>query len=143
MVFQISVFLENKPNRLYSFTKVLNDANINLRAAMIAETGEFGIVRAIVDDPDAAYAILKKNNFTVKKTQVVGVEVDDAPGNLSEIARVLGDEGINIIYIYAFSVSGQNKAFLILKTDNINRSKDVLADKLGLRIITQDDIIKL
>ncbi len=143
MVFQISVFLENKPNRLYSFTKVLNEADINLRAAMIAETGEFGIVRAIVDDPDAAYDVLKKNNFTVKKTQVVGVEVDDAPGNLSEIARVLGDDGINIIYIYAFSISGQNKAFLILKTDNITRSRDVLADKLGLRIITQEDIIKL
>jgi len=140
MVYQISVFLENKPNRLSSVTQALKDGNINLRAAMIAEAGEFGIIRAIVDDPDNAYKLLDENNFTVKKTNVVGVEAADGPGSLSEISKVLGANEINIIYLYAFTLSGKNAALLIFKTDDNQRARQIIKDELGMKIITQRDI---
>ncbi len=143
MVYQISVFLENKPNRLFELTQALESAKVNFRAAMIAEAGEFGIIRCIVDNPDSAFEVLKKKGFTVKKTHVVGVEVKDVPGSLSEIARLLGSQGINILYLYAFSVAKANTAFLILKTDDIGRSQDVLGASQGLKIITHEDINKL
>jgi hypothetical protein len=143
MVYQISVFLENKPNRLYDLTKALESAKVNFRAAMIAEAGEFGIIRCIVDDPDRAYEALNSRGFTVKKTHVVGVAVQDVPGSLSEIARLLGSQNINIQYLYAFSVAGTNTAFLILKTDDIERSQAVLGDSPGLKIISHDDINNL
>ncbi|MBN1786034.1 MAG: ACT domain-containing protein [Candidatus Methanofastidiosa archaeon] len=143
MVYQISIFLENRPNRLYSVTEALREGNINLRAAMIAEAGDFGIVRAIVDDPDMAFKILEEKNFSVKKTQVVGVEVPDGPGGLSDIARVLGSNDINIIYLYAFTVAGKNMAFLILKTDDNQKAKKIIKEQLGLRTISQRDINEL
>ena len=143
MVYQISVFMENRPGRLYDLTQALERANINLKAASIAETGDFGIIRCIVSDPDAAYDALTAEGFTVKKAHVVGVEVDDAPGSLSGIARALGERGINILYLYAFSIACRNKAILILKTDDIERTKDVLASALPHRIIGQEDIAAL
>ncbi len=143
MVYQISVFLENKPNRLFDLTQALESAKVNFRAAMIAEVGEFGIIRCIVDNPDSAFDVLKRKGFTVKKTHVVGVEVRDVPGSLSEIARLLGSNGINILYLYAFSVAGTNTAYLILKTDDIERSKEVLDASPGLKILTHEDISNL
>jgi len=140
MVEQISVFLENKPNRLFRVTEALREADINLRAAMIAETGDFGIVRAIVDDPDAAIRALHERSFTAKKTNVVGVQVEDGPGGLCDIAQVLGAEEINIQYLYAFSLAGMKKALLILKTSDNERSRRVITDRLGLTIVNQADI---
>jgi len=143
MVFQISIFLENRPNRLFRVTEALKEEKINLKAAMIAEAGEFGIVRAIVDDPDNAYRALSDRNFTVKKTQVVGVEASDGPGSLSTIAEKLGANEVNIIYLYAFTVAGRNVAFLIFKTDDNKRAKEILKEELGLKLISQRDINKL
>ncbi|HOP09233.1 MAG TPA: acetolactate synthase [Candidatus Methanofastidiosa archaeon] len=143
MVYQISIFLENRPNRLFRVTEVLREENINLKAIMISEAGEFGIVRAIVDDPDAAYGALSDRNFTVKKTQVVGVEVSDGPGNLSSIAEALGLNDVNMIYLYAFTVAGKNTAFLIFKTDDNQKAKEIIKEKLGLKLISQRDINNL
>ena len=46
---QVSVFLENRPGVLADATRTLASAEVNLRAAMIAETERFGILRVITD----------------------------------------------------------------------------------------------
>ncbi len=50
---QVSVFVENQPGRLYAMLEVLGKAGINMRALSVSETAEFGIVRMILDNPDA------------------------------------------------------------------------------------------
>ena len=56
---QISVFLENRTGRLCEVTKVLAEANINIRALSLADTSDFGILRMIVCDPQEAAKVLK------------------------------------------------------------------------------------
>ncbi|MBE9547445.1 MAG: ACT domain-containing protein, partial [Proteobacteria bacterium] len=80
---QISIFLENKPGGLEDATKVLADADINIRALSLADTTDFGILRLIVSDVDTAKSVLKENGFTVGRTTVVAVEVPDRPGGLA------------------------------------------------------------
>ena len=60
---QISVFLENTPGHLEGVCKAVADAGVNLRTITIAETKEYGIVRAIVDKPEEAAAALKEAGF--------------------------------------------------------------------------------
>ncbi|AGK60560.1 ACT domain-containing protein [Archaeoglobus sulfaticallidus PM70-1] len=122
---QVSVFVENKPGRLSSVTEKLFNAGINIRAFTIAEAGDFGIIRMVVDDTDKAYDTLKKAGFTVSLTDVLGVEVKDEPGGLYNIAKALGDAGINIEYVYAFT-SGGDRALIILRVDDINRAIEIL-----------------
>ena len=59
MIEQLSVFLENKPGHLAQLTRTLADAGINMRALMVADTSEFGVVRIICDRPHAAKATLE------------------------------------------------------------------------------------
>ena len=40
---QISVFLENKPGKLFELTRLLAENGIDMRALSIAETTDFGI----------------------------------------------------------------------------------------------------
>ena len=99
---QISVFLENKSGRLAEVMRVLGAAQVNIRALSIADTSDFGILRIIVNDKEKALDVLKANNFTVSKTDVVAVEVPDSPGGLSKILDLLEAQKVNVEYMYAF-----------------------------------------
>ena len=130
MIKQISVFVENKPGRLAAVTEKLYERNVNIRAFTIAEAGDFGIIRMVVDKTEEAYRALKESGFTVSLTDVLAVEVEDKPGSLYKIAKALGDAGINIEYVYAFT-SEKHKALIIFRVNNISEAKKVL-DQMGL-----------
>ncbi|MCQ8894768.1 MAG: ACT domain-containing protein [Methanolinea sp.] len=113
---QISVFSENKPGRLAAIAKALQEEKINILAFSIAEADGFGVVRALVDKPQRAHEKLGKMGFNVAFTDVIAVQMKDEPGGLYEIAKILGQGGINIEYAYAYS--GKGGAVLILRVDN-------------------------
>jgi hypothetical protein len=113
---QISVFSENRPGRLAAMAKALEEEKVNILAFSIAEAGEFGVVRALVDQPEKAYKKLSSLGFVVSFTEVIGVRMRDEPGGLYEVARILGEAKINIEYSYAYS--GKEMAVLILRVDN-------------------------
>ncbi len=136
MIKQISVFVENKPGRLAAVTEKLYEKKINIRAFTIAEAGDFGIIRMVVDKTDDAYKALKEAGFTVGLTDVIAVEVEDEPGSLYKIAKALGDEGINIEYVYAFT-SEQHKALIIFRVSDVDRAKKVLE---GLGVLFKGEI---
>ncbi len=127
---QVSVFVENKPGRLAAVTEKLYEKGINIRAFTIAEAGDFGIIRMVVDKTDEAYEILRNAGFTVTLTRVLGVEVEDEPGGLYRIARALGDANINIEYVYAFT-SGGDKALIILRVNDLDKAVELL-EKEGM-----------
>ncbi len=123
---QISIFLENKAGRLAEVTRILGAADINIRALSLADTSDFGILRLIVNDNEKAKQVLKEHGFTMGRTEVVAVEVEDRPGGLHRILRILFEAGINVEYMYAFvQQSGQN-AVLIFRFDEIDTAVDVL-----------------
>ena len=123
---QISIFLENKPGGLERVTRILKEANINIRTLSIADTSEFGILRLIVNDVEATVRVLTADGFRISRTTVVAVEVPDCPGGLHSILSVLMENSINVEYLYAFvEKSGQN-AVIIFRFDNPDQAIEVL-----------------
>lgn len=123
---QISVFLENKAGRLAEVTRTLADAKINIRALSLADTSDFGILRLIVSDHERAKAVLKENGFTVGRTTVVAVEVEDVPGGLNHILSTLSSNGVNVEYMYAFVQQGGTNATLIFRFDRTDQALEIL-----------------
>jgi len=142
LVKQISVFLENTKGRLASVTSVLAKNNINIRALSIADTTDFGILRLIVNDPDEANKILRDNNFTVRITHVVAVEIPDAPGGLSGALELLTEKEVAVEYMYAFIGNLSNNAMVILKVDDADKAVGVLANS-DIRIINSNEVYSL
>jgi hypothetical protein len=107
---QISVFLENRKGRLYEICSRLGQNGINIRALTIAETETFGVLRLIVDKPDAAVKMFQQNNITANRTEVVAVEVPDKPGGLADVLKVLTEADVNVEYMYGFMEKFSDKA---------------------------------
>ncbi len=124
---QISIFLENKPGGLEFVTRVLKDAGINIRALSLADTKDFGILRLIVNDNEKAKAVLGAKGFTVRKTEVVAVEVPDHPGGLADILKILSESGVNVEYLYAFVQQSGANAIIIFRFDETDRAISVLS----------------
>ncbi len=114
---QLSVFLENKTGRLTEVSEILANEDINMSAFTIADTSDFGILRLIVNDPDKAYDLLKKNEFSVSLTDVICIIVPNSPGGLAKALKILNSENINIEYLYAFSLG--EKANVVIRTEKI------------------------
>jgi hypothetical protein len=139
---QISVFLENKSGRLARVTEILGQKDINIRALSIADTSDFGILRLIVNRPDEAYKALKEGGFTVSTTDVIAVEVEDHPGGLSGVLKVLDAKGINIEYLYAFLEKSSQDALVVFRVEQVDDAIAVLG-AAGINILKGDDVYSL
>lgn len=139
---QISVFLENRPGSLEHVTRLLTEADINIRALSLADTSDFGILRLIVNDVATANKILKENGLSVSRTPVVAVEVPDRPGGLHSILATLSGHQVNIEYLYAFvEKSGQN-AVIIFRFDDPDAAIDILV-KNTFTVLSSDKLYTL
>ncbi len=136
---QISVFLENRKGRLCDVCSLLGSAGINIRALTIAETESFGVLRIVVDKPDKAIDMFKKQNITANKTDVVAVEVPDQPGGLARVLKILSDNDVNVEYMYGFVEKFSKNALLVFRFDDAIRANKVLAEN-NIPIVTADDI---
>ncbi len=125
---QISIFLENKAGRLAEVARVLSESGVNIRALSLADTSDFGILRLIVSDNDKAKAVLKEHGFTVGKTDVAAVQVEDRPGGLSSILDILSKQGINVEYMYAFVQHSGKDAVIIFRFDDLDRAVKLLQE---------------
>jgi hypothetical protein len=139
---QISVFLENKQGRLYEVCALLGKNKINIRALTIAESEEFGILRIVVDKPDAAMRVLKKNGFVANLTDIVAVEVNDHPGGLAGILKVLCANNVNVEYMYGFVEHSSDNALLVFRFEDINKAIKVLS-KYKIGIVGKKDLVNL
>lgn len=136
---QISIFIENKSGRLAEVSGALGDSGINIRALSLADTSDFGILRLIVDDSAKALSVLREQNFTVSKTEVIGVEVPDSPGGLASILKILDRNNLNVEYMYAFVERSSDNAVIIFRFDNIDAAIDVLTHN-GVKVLSSERI---
>ena len=136
---QISVFVENRPGRLADITAVLAENGIDIRALSIADTSDYGILRLIVNNPDDAVLVLKKEGMTASATQVLGIAIPDEPGGFAKAIRVLADADISVEYAYAFITPNIGKAYVIIRVENKEKAAAALT-RAGIELIDQAEI---
>jgi len=139
---QISIFLENKPGGLEHVTRVLADADINIRALSLADTSDFGILRLILNNTNTAEKALQDEGFTVRRSDVVAVEIPDRPGGMHGISKVLAAENVNVEYAYAFVERSGENAIIIFRFDDIDRGIKVLLEN-GFTVLPGEKVYRL
>jgi len=121
MVYQISVFLENRAGQFAEITGILAENGIDLRAISIAETADYGILRMIVDDAQAATATLMKHGYLLTMTPVLVIAVSDQPGGIAPILATMAEGNIDIEYMYSLFTHVAGKAYIVFRVADADK----------------------
>ena len=142
LIKQISVFMENVPGKLGEVTEVLSSNNIDMSALSLADTTDFGILRLIVNDPDKACQVLREHDFIVKQSDVLAAVIDDRPGGLSSILKILSNAGVGVEYMYAFVGNKDGHAVVVMRADNADAAMKALESN-NVSTLDPKDIYRL
>lgn len=131
---QISVFLESRPGHLRRVLDAFETAGVNVRGYSASDTGDYGIVRFVVDDPERALAVLTDMGAACSSTEVLCVRLDDQPGELARVMGVMADCGINVAYSYSLI-----STYIALSTPDLARAEELLSDE-PVELVSQADL---
>ena len=136
---QLSVFLENRPGKLFELTALLAEKGIDMRALSIAETTDFGIARLIVNDANGAAQVLREGQFIAQFSDVLAFAVPDEPGGLHHLLGEFNAAQVNIEYMYAFLGGKRGQAYMIFRVTNTEIAEKALVER-GLKSLTLEEI---
>ena len=139
---QLSVFVENKKGRLVAITEALSKADVDISALSLADTSDFGVLRLIVDKPEEAKAVLKEEGVVVKITEVVAAVMDDQPGGLSGMLKILEQANVDIEYLYACIGKATGKALVVIKPSDVTAAENALTAN-GYGKVSPADIYRI
>ena len=136
---QLSIFMENKPGQFVKVTETLADAGIDIRAVSLADTKDFGIARMIVDDCEKAQQALHEKHFMSTITKVMCIALEDQPGGLETVTKLLADADINIDYIYACITIVGKSAYIVIHVDDEQKGDRILTEA-GIRTVSAEEL---
>ncbi len=136
-VSQISVFANSRPGHMSRVLALFEEAGVSVRGFSAADTGEYGILRFVVDKPEEALAALQQAGCACTVTPVLCLRLDDVPGELSRVMGVLARVGINVVYSYSMI-----STYIVLSCTDAERARELLAEE-PVEMISQADIARI
>ena len=136
---QVSIFIENETGRLTKLTKILADAGVDLNAATIAETGEYGILRCIVQNPEETCKALSEHGFMASVSDAIAVAIDNKPGGLHYVLDLLSSADIGVKYIYSTIQSIKGEAVIVMKVSDQERAEKILGEA-GVKLCDTEEL---
>jgi hypothetical protein len=122
----LTIVLRDRPGELARLGEATGQAGVNIQG-MCAFAGEGrGIIHVLLLDEDAEAAqraLAEAGMGVADDREVLVVDVEDRPGTLGELARDLGEAGVNIER--AYTTFGGIK--LVIATDDLDSARAALA----------------
>ena len=123
---QLTIFIENRTGRLCEVLNVLKKNDVNILSLSLADTTEFGLLRLIVDKPEAGKERLAEGGFSSLLSQVSIIKIPHKAGSLQELLKAIEDGGVNIEYMYGLSIEGE-EAYVVLKASDPKKIDEIFS----------------
>lgn len=136
---QLSIILENRKGAMAEWTTLLSKNNIDLIATTVVDTTDHGVLRAVVNDPEAAVELLRREKYAVTVTDVIAVALYDHPGALSEVMCLLAENDICVEYIYSFLRQVEGDGVMVLRTNLPGATRKLFEEK-NVPTISQEQL---
>ncbi len=144
MAHQLTIFLENRPGRVQSISKVLVDNGMNVWAFSIQDRGEFGLIKLVVDKPQQAQLALADQGFACAMKEILAVAAPDEPGNLAKLTAALLGKNVNIKDAYGFVAPTDRKGICFLEFENPDKvDLEETISGQGFTILTDEELYDL
>jgi len=137
---QFAVVLENHVGSLHELMRHLEGHDLRVMALSIVDSVDCAIVRLVVDNYERGKELFDLSAFTVFETDLVGVELPDAPQPYVSICMALLQAELNIHYTYPLLYRRRGQGAIAMYVDEVDQALTILKEK-GHRIITETDLL--
>ncbi|MEM9372636.1 MAG: hypothetical protein AAGA55_03250 [Planctomycetota bacterium] len=130
---EFSIYLQQRPGELAGVLEAAQLAGVEIHSVSTAEHLDRGCVR-IIGTPEEALAevcerLVEAGVGPVVESPVVGVEIDNRPGVVRDLALLMADSKINVRYCYLIpAIGGKGSALCVFRLDEHERAMQVIAD---------------
>jgi hypothetical protein len=102
MAMDLVIEVDNRPGSLAQIAAAISDAGVNLAAATCVGMGDRAELHILVPHAEAARHALAITHQAVvtREREVVVVEVEDKPGALADLARIVAEAGVDLDLVY-------------------------------------------
>ena len=121
MTKELRLTVDNKVGVLNMISSLLADRGINIEALIGYERTDekMSTIRLVADDIRRAADVLREKKIgSVEELDIVTVDMENTPGALSSMTKLLAQKEINIRYIYATSHIDHALVRVVLSTNN-------------------------
>lgn len=108
-----------------SLKRIASVASYN---SMRKDSAQFALIRFLVDQTDKAIDLLSENEYIFDIMPVIVVKLENVPGALARMAVKLGEEGININYVYGSVSSTEAKCLFVFCPEDIDLAAKVFKE---------------
>ena len=102
MAMDLVIEVDNRPGALARIAAAISDAGVNLAAATCVGVGDRAELHILVPHAEAARHALAITHQAVvtREREVVVVKVEDSPGALADLARIVAEAGVDLDLVY-------------------------------------------
>ena len=97
-------------------------------SSMRRDSAQFALTRLIVDKPEETIDLLKENDYLFDSKEVVAIDITNKPGEFTKITRKLGEEKININYVYGSVSDSDGKCLFIFSPEDVKTAASIFKD---------------
>jgi hypothetical protein len=119
----LTVILEDRPGTLGDLGEATGRAGINIEGVCGTTEAGQSVIHILVADADAARAAVSEAGFEIgRERDVLVIDVEDRPGTMGDVARRIGNAGVNIEL--AYTTFGAVR--LVLGVDDMDKAQAAL-----------------
>lgn len=113
----LKVTVQDRPGILGEIASALGAKGINVRGVQGFAEGGRGVLCLVVDKLAAASKLLAARGLRPEEEEVLELQLADKPGALGEVAKQLGDAGVNIKHVFAGTGGGRRATVFLVVSD--------------------------
>ncbi len=128
---EFSIYLQQRPGELAGVLDAAQLAGIEILSVSTAEHLDRGCVR-LIGHPEAALReicerLIEAGVGPVVEAPVMGVEIDNRPAVVRDLAVLMADNRVNVRYCYLVPpIGGQGSALCVFRLDEHERAMEIV-----------------
>jgi hypothetical protein len=115
---------KNRSGELAKLTGELATKNVNVLLSALGVNGQ-GVAAFVASDETVAQTVLKDGGWDFKMFPALTIRIKNMPGQVADVSRLLGDQGVNIECFLPMSWNDE-KGIFALGVDNLEAAKKAL-----------------
>ena len=121
---QFNVRVKDQPGSLARVCEIISATGINIKAISNEQLGDGNArIRIVTNDEKSTKIAFEKAHLSCTSDEILALKLEDRPGELLKVARLLGDAGNNINSIYILGKENDKTVVAIAPEDTLAARK--------------------